>query len=689
MHLGIGIGVGFPLGRGSEAPPPPPLSAPTRVSGSSPAGIFREGQRLTVGTPAVYNGNPTPSIQYRWQMRPNGGGTITTIGVLDFLDLGPSHVGMQIRLQDMASNSQGSTAWAGATWSPVVTSTSSPVGPSLKPNTRTNPATGMLLNWDGPDSNNSSPFIDWLKVGPEWQTSGATHMNYKQLVAAGHITEDGTILSIPAGADNLRMTVLSHIPTGTGALAGRFHLLFSGDGGIGFSGAGSVDWPAVGKAEFNHTPNGESFVVILVDRVDQPIRFQALVHDSDWSDYQAGKTFRRSWLNTIRNERVLRFTDWMGVDNYQGSGLWADRYAPNRITYQGGEGVPVEVMCRLCEEVGSDPWFSFVSNADTDYIVQFATIALAELGADREPYVERSNKIWDGANWATANYFRDLAVQWFSDSSVEACMEAYGGVSSDTFDAWKSIWTGVDADRVHTVLQGWTPNSYVTEFALTAPRWVAQASGRVAPHTKATELALHANLDGGLRYSWIEGNMETIEVWMETLTDAQIFDNMANAFRGSMTGIEGGYTLSGLQDSYAAQKALLVDKGFALTPICYEGGSHLAVPPDTPEIQPSSNPRWRQIYIDFHTTPQFASVWSDSITQAWYGAFGPESFYTRKNDLRLPDANNGYGLLRWEGDTSGNLQLGVWENLQASREGAPGRGSETFVGPFDLAELGA
>ena len=95
---------------------PPVLAAPTRQTAPTVAGTFQVGQTLTIGQPAVYSGNPAPTISYRWQMRPNGGGTITTLNTGASLTLTEAHVGMQIRLQDMASNSQGSTALAGVTW---------------------------------------------------------------------------------------------------------------------------------------------------------------------------------------------------------------------------------------------------------------------------------------------------------------------------------------------------------------------------------------------------------------------------------------------------------------------------------------------------------------------------------------------------------------------------------------------
>ena len=117
---------GSALAGGGSAPTV--LAAPTRQTAPTVAGTFQVGQTLTIGQPAVYSGNPSPTISYSWQMRPNGGGKITTLNTGASLTLTEAHVGMQIRLQDMASNSQGSTALAGVTWlGPVA---AAPTGPT-------------------------------------------------------------------------------------------------------------------------------------------------------------------------------------------------------------------------------------------------------------------------------------------------------------------------------------------------------------------------------------------------------------------------------------------------------------------------------------------------------------------------------------------------------------------------------
>lgn len=101
---------------GQIAAASPVLAAPTRQTAPTVAGTFQVGQTLTIGQPAVYSGNPAPEISYRWQMRPNGSGTITTLPTASSLTLTSAQEGMQIRVQDMASNSQGSTIFSNNPW---------------------------------------------------------------------------------------------------------------------------------------------------------------------------------------------------------------------------------------------------------------------------------------------------------------------------------------------------------------------------------------------------------------------------------------------------------------------------------------------------------------------------------------------------------------------------------------------
>lgn len=144
----------------------PVLAAPTRQTAPTVAGTFQVGQTLTIGQPAVYSGNPAPTISYRWQMRPNGSGTITTLPTASSLTLTSAEEGMQIRVRDMASNSQGSTEWTSGPWlGPVA---AAPTGPALKAGTMTNPPFSLNLGWNSPADMSHNPWLDWMKTGMPW-----------------------------------------------------------------------------------------------------------------------------------------------------------------------------------------------------------------------------------------------------------------------------------------------------------------------------------------------------------------------------------------------------------------------------------------------------------------------------------------------------------------------------------------
>lgn len=98
----------------------PALSAPVRVSAPAISGALQVGQTLTIDPLAVYSGNPEPVVSYRWQQR-DAGGAISNIGTGTSLILLPEHEGMEIRIGDMATNSQGATGWTNNPWSAEVT----------------------------------------------------------------------------------------------------------------------------------------------------------------------------------------------------------------------------------------------------------------------------------------------------------------------------------------------------------------------------------------------------------------------------------------------------------------------------------------------------------------------------------------------------------------------------------------
>lgn len=108
------------------------LAAPTRTSAPTISGTMRAGETLTL-TPGVYAGNPTPVSTWRWHSSPPPGGSGNTIthqtDGLTFV-LTSAHEGRQIRVIDMARNSQGATQWFYNAYTATVEAASSNSAPA-------------------------------------------------------------------------------------------------------------------------------------------------------------------------------------------------------------------------------------------------------------------------------------------------------------------------------------------------------------------------------------------------------------------------------------------------------------------------------------------------------------------------------------------------------------------------------
>lgn len=539
--------------------------------------------------------------------------------------------------------------------------------------TSRNPPFSLNLNWLGPYDMSHSPFINQMKSAMPWGEWNGPDA----FIAAGNINRNGDVISIPASG-NMQTFALCNLPANSGA-SGHYRFTWSGTGTFAILGAvTNVTQVSANRIEFDYVANGSNSVTIRPTGVTAgPLTNTKLVHQSDWAADDAGQVFRSAWLNVVRNSRVLRFKDWQRTDNFVGSQDWADRTQVSAMTYMGANGIPVEVMCDLCNLVGADPWFCMPHNATEAFTTSFATLARSRLGANRHAYVELSNKIWDG-NLSQFQYFRQQGRTLFNATDNEVTWEAYGGLSAQMASRWRAVWTGGDAARLHTVMQVWTDNHYAEGFMLNAPRWVALGGGRVAPRTVMTEYAVHGLMDGGLLYDFGEGAanaVTAVQGWIDAgLTDSQIFDRMALACRNKANAFAEGRTMEGEVEHWRYH--LPIAQAAGLNMIMYEGGTHVVTPPNRNSVA-----RWNQLYNDFHYSQQWATLFDDLIN-AWYGIVGVAGMFNRMNDVTKPGTNQNEGLLRFLGDT--NPQWTAWTTQQNTRQGVTGRGTDTFVGSYEV-----
>ncbi len=150
-------------------------------------------------------------------------------------------------------------------------------------------------------------------------------------------------------------------------------------------------------------------------------------------------SFHPLFLERLRPFSVLRFYPWMRI--YSASGRWAKRATTSSARQGSNEGVAVEYMVELCNELNADPWFCMPHLADDDYVRSFATLVRDSLRHDAKVYVEFSNETWN-TDFAAGRWAREQSAL----RGIPA-MQVVGERAAQVFDIWHEVF-GAQKGRV-------------------------------------------------------------------------------------------------------------------------------------------------------------------------------------------------------------------------------------------------
>lgn len=336
-----------------------------------------------------------------------------------------------------------------------------PEGALLRP-----PETGLAdpaLAWGlaGVDDwSPQAPFLDLMKTARPWighlpgQWGG---VSFEELRAGGHLDAQGWPLSIPEGVQKLETLILTDLPQGARSLAGRYLVTWQGRGRLVLGGRARDVAAGPEGIRFSFTP-GPGPVAIAITATDpaDPIRSIRVVREDRLPLVEAGALFNPDWLRVIRDARVIRFMDWMRTN---GSPLvaWEDRPRVEDFSY-AWRGVPVEVMVRLANEIGADPWFTLPHMADDGHVRGFATYVRDHLDPRLRVHAEWSNEVWNflfpQADWARAQALR----RWGAAAGEDGWMQFAGSRAAEVADIWAEVF-GAEAEarlvRVVATHTGW------------------------------------------------------------------------------------------------------------------------------------------------------------------------------------------------------------------------------------------
>lgn len=550
--------------------------------------------------------------------------------------------------------------------------------PGVIPSTLPNPFVSARL---GPMYGLSArPFINHFKLSAPWQGDG-NNASWDTLVAGGFLTPGGAVLSIQSGSNGYRTRLFDRMVAGSG-VSGRWRLAWTGTATWDLYGAASVNRDVPNQITFDFTADGNSWIDVVCRTVGAGgASGFSLVHEDDWDKFDAGQIYRDEYLAAVRNYRVLRFDEWVGILRSEAEGglridTWASRGLPtDEIFYRF---IPYEYMTDLCNLVGADMWFCHPTAVDNNHMEQAAELIRSRMPAPRHVYAELSTKTWDFAGTPQAHFFADngrIAFGTEANPTQAEFMNYYAMRATEMALIWRDVW-GADP-RLHTVIQHQADVVGAEVDILVAPMW-QERNGTlglppyVAPHSVIDMFTVHAQIDGGLAY---HNNDALIETWRTTLTQTEAFNRLRDQMLDARYYIDPEWADSNRNVANMTTKWQHykdVCDGYGMEFGIYEVGSHLNGVGNSQAMY--------DFMAAFSVSPQIGEVYT-AIFEALQ-TIGLDGPLCMSVECRFPDQNTAHGLQRWIGDENP-----AWQAVTAfntTNVGPAGRGALDFVGTIEL-----
>ncbi len=400
---------------------------------------------------AVLSWNPVPGATSYQVWRDNGNGSTQLIATV------PNNTYTVTGLQNGAAYkyfvAACNNAGTGPLSAPVIATgriTASPAQPALGTNL------SQIADWS-----RELPFVDAFKSARPWisQKQGTNWGQGGPL----QLTPQGWIASLQPGQyaetimlDN-RLNDQADYPTG------QYILLYDGSGTLAFDlNSATIMSQTPGRMVVN-VPAGGNGIYLMVTGTDpsNPIRNIRFIMPGFEQTYQT-QPFNPQLLAMLKNYKGLRFMEWM-LTNGSTVQSWQDRPLTTDYTYMW-RGVPLEVMVRLANTLGADPWFNMPHLADNNFIAGFANLVNQQLSPTLKAYVEYSNETWNSLFSQSAYVQAQGTALGLSQDPVLAGVYYSAARSVQVFDIWRTTTGGLD--RFVRVLASQSANLYLAQQML-------------------------------------------------------------------------------------------------------------------------------------------------------------------------------------------------------------------------------
>ncbi len=493
------------------------------------------------------------------------------------------------------------------------------------------------------DWNTAIPLLDLARtMRPFFGYSGDTWeaMDNATLAEGGYLDADGYPIRIPKGIDGIRTIWAWEENQGAEQRKGIYILSYQGRGTVTFGGAANVLNSAPGRIIFEN-PTGAGFWLNItnIDPGDH-IRGLSVLRADHVSLAEAGAVFNPNWLALVQDARELRFMDWMATTDSNAM-RWEDRPRPQDATWTES-GAPVELIVRLANETGTDPWFTMPHKADDDYIRQFATYVRDHLDPRLKAHVENSNETWNAA-FEQFHWMREQAIAEWGDGvseDWEAIFSYHTKRATDVALIWEDVFGAEAPARLINVLGTQAGNLWVSEVHITAPGWKEHdPEGYVDPATVFEELA--ATTYFGVSFMTNADLREELDRRIRDTSDA------AYSWIFELVSQDGALedSIPAVLRNLAEQKALANSHGLRLS--VYEGGQHIHHSFAVNDLSEAQAEELGRFLAEFVRSPEMGALYA----QLWDGwrdiGEGP---FMQFSEIGVPSRWGSWGILSHPGD---------------------------------------
>lgn len=442
------------------------------------------------------------------------------------------------------------------------------------------------------------PFMDVFKSSSPWISSHGNVWNDGQTI---DVDESGWVRSLASG----QIVSTIFISEGTQIPAGQYVVEYDGEGEIVYQECARRVAHGAGYDVIELDPElGNCYLDIVSVNPGNYLRNIQIHLPIAAAD---DEIFNPVFLERIADFNTLRFMGWMLGDNPDqiGQENWSERPQVSDARWSEN-GVPIEIMIELANNLEADPWINIPHQANDDYVRQLAELMRDELDPSLTVYVEHSNEVWNDI-FSVFDYATDRGLELgLSTDPWEARLRYHALRSRQIFDIFEEV---MGLERIVRVLAAQQDGPAEAEALL--------AYDHTADSVDVLAVGSYFGIELGLPEAEARVRQMTLDDLFHELETVTLPDAMR----------------------YVAENAALAEQ-YQIQLVAYEGGQHLSS-----VMSGGNDPTINDLFDAANVDPRMGAIYTALLT-AWDEASG-SGLFMHLDECGSLGAYGRWGLLEY------------------------------------------